>query len=343
MSKSNPKTKRKNMYLTVRKYLITTILSSFVLTATATDLREFYETQKVELLESFKAPAIDSTVSLTLTTKVSRTGILKALTKDTATVKTTIGLITYRQEMLDTATRQKFFAEDYATAVAIVRTRNLKAQESTGSTEEESGPVVHSVRLSASGKIEKDTNLEKILTEVKENQNGSGNTKDPKETRVTTKTQTYTVDIALANTSPNEGTFQVEWYFICRNVTEDADLFIGEKGGQEFTLAGRTRAKHSITSKTLSTIESKESGGSGNSDKEKGGKTGSELNGYIVVVKHDGEILGKTATSSAFLKEEWIAKLDGSITEPEVAKVGGKKKGKKDKKDKKDKKNKKDK
>lgn len=302
------------------------LLISVAATAGATDLRAYYEEQKAEAIKSFSAPETGSSVRVKLATGTVRSGTLQALNTDSVTVETEIGPITYKKAMIDASSRRLFFADDYAEAIAVSRTKQLKMQQSR-STQKSGADVVHSARVTATGKVRRERNTKK---EISEKTNKEKGTTEEKETRITTETQIYNIEIALANTSRNEDTFKLEWYFLCRNIEGDSDLFIAEKGSKEFTIAGQSRIKHAVSSSPVTRVKIQKSGGD-NSDKDTDSESGADLKGYIVVARHGDKILSKTATSSGLLKEDWLKKLDDPITSPSDASAAGKKKGGKNK------------
>ncbi|MCF7847927.1 MAG: hypothetical protein K9M45_03675 [Kiritimatiellales bacterium] len=287
-------------------------LAAQVFAVHANELREYYEAQKAELIGTFKAPEIGSSVGIKLKSGQTRTGTIIALTADTVTMETPAGPITYKKALLDQTTCTKLFAEDYATVIAIQRTRQLKASQASSATPQAS--AIHSARVSVKADLDKDKKTEKIMGKTSSNSD-----RDPKVTRKTTETQTYNLDITLSNPAATPDTYQLEWYFMSRSVGSKSSSTLCEKGSQEFTVAGRQRVKHAVASKTLTSGASKESSsGSENSDREvvdKNSASGSVYTGYVVLVKHGDKILAKNSNNHSFLKEDWLEKLNGPVSE----------------------------
>jgi len=311
------------------------IVATSVSPCRANELKNYYETQKAELLKNFKAPAIGSMVTIKLVGGMTRTGKLVALNPDSVTLELPVGPITYKKKLLNNATRRKLFAEDYANQVAIQRTLELKAKKYGTSRKQ---AEMHTARLSVKADLDKDRKVEKI--EGKHNPNS--NNDNVRITRKATESQTYKLDITLSNPTPNTDTYQLEWYFMSRGVNGKSSSVMCEKGSKEFTIEGRKRIKHTVTSKTLTNGSSKQSGGNDRGDRNtpKARASGSVYTGYVVLVRHGDKILAKASNNNSFLKEDWLEKLKA----PPVAaasyvdlsgskKPGKKKRGKKKKKE----------
>ena len=113
-----------------------------------------------------------------------------------------------------------------------------------------------------------------------------------------TISEVYELDIQVVNTSKQEAEFKLEWYFInCEldNRGYKGDPVTGEKGAITFTLGGHQRKGHEVKPKPLSCTELF----------TKKGKTfkGKVFAGYIVLLRHEGEILKKDSNKNLFLTD----------------------------------------
>ncbi len=154
------------------------------------------------------------------------------------------------------------------------------------------------VGLVVKGDIKKDRTSDK-----KEDKNSS--------TKTSTETAVYAISIQVSNTSKQEGEFDVEWYFIKRPVEGDGakgDPVVGEKGKTTLSIGPQKRTMHQVESRPLTCTETK-TATSGKSGGTKSSSSGDIFDGYIVLVKHDGEILAKQSNQARYLTEEWLSKL----------------------------------
>jgi hypothetical protein len=159
--------------------------------------------------------------------------------------------------------------------------------------------------------------------------------------RSKTEMQTYTLDIQVSNTSKQEDTFDLEWYFIKRpldNKGKKGDPVLCAKGKKSLTIAGQKRFSHQVVSEALINTESKKSSskkgrkGKGGSSSTKKGFSGSIYAGYVVLVRQEGEILTKYTSDSKYTSKEWLAKLDGPVQKGSSSKASSSSSKKKKKK-----------
>jgi hypothetical protein len=161
-----------------------------------------------------------------------------------------------------------------------------------------------------------------VKGDLKKEQKSDKNESERSSTRSTTETLAYELDIQVSNTSKQEGTFDLEWYFIKRpldSAGQKGDPVLCEKDKTSLTIGGQKRVAHKVVSQELVNSESKtskESSGNSDSSKSSGSSkrfSGDTFAGYIVLVRHQGEILAKYSNEAKFTTDEWIAKLDGPV------------------------------
>jgi hypothetical protein len=182
-----------------------------------------------------------------------------------------------------------------------------------------------SVRLNVQDKLNKDRESEKTES-------------DKSSSKTTTESLTYDLDIQVSNTSKQEGTFDLEWYFFkCRldSKGKKEDPVLCEKNKTSLTIGGQKRVSHKVTSQTLKNTESKSSkSSSGKNSKSSGSSksfSGSTYAGYVVLARQDGKIVQKYSSDKKFLTDAWIGKLEGPVSKDSVKKAPSKKKKKKKK------------
>jgi len=290
------------------KWIVVLLITTISSTVFPVDdgLKEYYEEQKTQFMESFKAPEPGSKISLTLLSGKTRTGILKELTADKVTIQTEIGLITYPKNVLVKRTRARLFAEDYAHLMASskirqIQTQNHAYQKKTRNSKEQE--IFHCARLIVHDSLDKKLD-----------------TKSSRSTRSATEMQTYRLDITLANTTPHDDTYTLEWYFYSRSVNNKSKgpPKITDKGSKQFTVAAQKRIKYTVLAKPLVNKETRKSSSSGRKGKKKKGgsqktsRSGMEYYGYVVLVRHNGKIIAKTSNQRALLKEENLARLNAA-------------------------------
>jgi hypothetical protein len=174
-------------------------------------------------------------------------------------------------------------------------------------TELQAAPVKgYSARISVKEKIEKERESSKDESEKSS-------------TKSKSERQTYKLAITVANTVKKEGTFDLEWYFLSRSLGDDGkkgDPAVCQKDKTTLTIGGMKRVVHPVASRELTWTEVKTSrSGSNNSGKSSGGKSfsGEMYEGYVVLLKIDGEILAKYSNENKFLSAEWLVRLDKPI------------------------------
>jgi hypothetical protein len=187
--------------------------------------------------------------------------------------------------------------------------------------------AAQAVRINVKGELEKDRDTSKT-----ESDKSSSKTK--------TETQSYELEVTVANTVKQDGTFDVEWYFFKRSYEDGrlGDPVLCEKDKKTVSIAGMKRITLPVTSKPLSWQESKNNKSSKNSnnnnDDKSSGKsiTGDEYGGYVILVKYEGEVLAEYSDEKKFLTDEWLGKLNGPVESGRAASApskSSKKKGKK--------------
>lgn len=122
--------------------------------------------------------------------------------------------------------------------------------------------------------------------------------KKKKTPKTKTISEDYELDIQVVNASKQEAEFELEWYFIkCEldNRGYKGDSVTGEKGAITLTLGGYQRKRHKVKSKPLSCTELFTRDGK----KFKG----EVFAGYIVLLRHEGEILKKISNKKLFLTD----------------------------------------
>ena len=185
-------------------------------------------------------------------------------------------------------------------------------------------PKKHAVRLTVKGELEKERESSKQESEKRS-------------TKYKTETQFYDLQITAANTIKQEGTFDLEWYFFKRDLNDEgdeSDPVLCEKDKTTMTIAGMKRVTHPVKSSELSWSEiktSKSSSGNSNNSGSSGGKSysGSMYEAYVVLVKHEGQIVAKYSDEKKYLSQEWIGKLDMPVQAGSKAASKSKKKKKK--------------
>lgn len=159
-------------------------------------------------------------------------------------------------------------------------------------------------RISVKEKLEKDRDSSK---DEKENSS----------TRTKTETQKYDLSITVSYTVQEQTDLDLEWYFLCRPLSASGDkgkAAVCEKGKTTLSVKGMSRKMHPVTSKELSWKEvktSKSSKGNNSNSSDTGGKSfsGSVFEGYVVLVRVNGEIIAKHSNEKKFLTDEWIENL----------------------------------
>jgi hypothetical protein len=100
----------------------------FTLPLHGEDLKAYYEQQKAEIAPSFKAPQLGSEITISLAAGQKRTGILMKLNDSEVSLMTDAGSVHYKKSALHEISRASLFADDFAHAKAMERTREYKQQ-----------------------------------------------------------------------------------------------------------------------------------------------------------------------------------------------------------------------
>ena len=270
------------------------------------DLKAYYERQLEEVAETFVAPQLGSQVSIRLASGVERTGILLKLDADSIKVMTDNATMDYKRTALHEATRTKFFADDYAKAEALERTRAYKEKLQAENMAEYYADL-HEGRISVNAKVDKDSdkNVERDERELK---NGETLT-------TTTTTRTYTeiqnLKVTVANNTTHPDTYSLVWAFFGNSVESDT-ISMHDNGKRSVTVPSRQRELVEIASEPFvvekATINAENSGSSQSSDPRQT-ESGTEVAGWLVVLKYGNEILDIQSSSKTFETDEWINRL----------------------------------
>lgn len=184
----------------------------------------------------------------------------------------------------------------------------------------------YAARISVKGELKKERDSSK-----NETANSSSKTKS--------EVQHYDLQATVANTGKNAGTFDLEWYFLKRQLDgkgNKGDPAVCEKGKETLTIGGMKRVTHPVTSSSLSWSETKssKSGNSNrgnNSSSSKKNISGAVYGGYVLLLRADGQIVAKYSSDKRFLTEEWLQKLQAPVAKPKPKKAAPRKRRKKKK------------
>jgi hypothetical protein len=288
--------------------------------AKAEDLKAYYEQQKAEIAPTFTPPKLGSEVSVTLAAGQIRKGILMKLDAEELELITDSGtMVSYKRTAFHESSRADFFAEDYAHAKALEKTREYKQElHLSGIAEEQANN--HDGRISVTLKSDKSVDKESEEDE-KENENSGVTT-----TTTTTKRSQTEIDhlkITVANNTTHPDTYTLEYYFFGESVyksnrdrdeepDDEGKISIVDGGTRRVTVDARRRQVEEISSKPFIvekvTVDSERSNSDYSSDPRITEK-GTESAGWIVLLKYGGDILDKKASSNKFLEDEWMNNL----------------------------------
>ncbi|NOU36698.1 MAG: hypothetical protein HOO88_08005 [Kiritimatiellaceae bacterium] len=135
-------------------------------------------------------------------------------------------------------------------------------------------------------------------------------------TTIETKTEACTLEITVGNSTKQNDSYLLEWFFISQKDegTSADKLYIFGSGKAVVDLEGKAEITRTEASKPF--IYTKKSidrvgpgGGSGNATQTRGGDA---YAGYIVLVKANGQILQKESNNARFLTDEWLAKCESA-------------------------------
>jgi hypothetical protein len=167
----------------------------------------------------------------------------------------------------------------------------------------------------------------KVKVDIERDKSKNSDTQDSGstsvDTRTETKTETVTLHVTLLNKEEDHLTGTLQWFFISeyssgRYNSETRDYntksvpVVFSPGEREIKLFVGMKQEETIDSETFKFVitdnDSSYSGDyygfSSSSTKEQG----DEYEGYVVVVIVDGNIIASKASSSRYLKEEWMNK-----------------------------------
>jgi|GEM_PF-5330945 len=271
------------------------------------DLKVYYEQQKKELAATFKAPLLGSQISLRLSTGQTRSGILMKLGADSVSILLDNGtMVDYRRSALHDEAKAQLFAEDYAHALALEKTREYKEQQELENLAEYHAGL-HEARVYVNAKVDKDTdkNVEEDERDLK---NGETMT-------VTTTTRTYTeiqqLKVSIANNTTHPDTYTLAWAFFGESVASDT-ISIHDSGRRQVSVEARKRKDENITSEPF--VVEKETRnttntGSNSSADPRTSESGTENAGWLVVLKYGNDVLDMKGSSGSFETEEWINQI----------------------------------
>jgi hypothetical protein len=218
---------------------------------------------------------------------------------------TDAGSVIYKKTALHDSSRTLLFAEDYAHNKALERTRAYKQQlHAEGVKEQLAG--THAGSISVTSKVEKKSGKE--IDEDKNDQTGT--IRSTTTTKNKHETQKLTVKISNITTHPD--TYTLAWAFFAKPIT-GGDVSIHDNGSEDITVEARQRAQHAITAKMLTATETtidQNSSNSKNPKDPKVKKSGQKPAGYVVVLKHGDTVLDKKASSSTYLSDGWLEKIN---------------------------------
>lgn len=273
----------------------------------ADDLKDYYERQKAEVMPSFKAPEPGSEITIVLMAGQKRTGILMKLNAEEVEIMADAGSLTYRRGALHESTRTQLFAEDYANAIAIERTRAYKQELLSQQLQEEQGGL-HEGSISVTSKVDK--TFDKAEENDEKENKQTGDTITITTTTKTTK-ETQQLAVTVANTTTHSDTYTLAWYFFAEPLA-DGHATVHDSDSATITVEARKRIRHNIVSKPFTIVETavqRENPTYSHTQDPTITKSGQENAGYLVLLKYGDAILDAKASSSTYLSQEWLDKL----------------------------------
>lgn len=256
------------------------------------DLKAYYESQKAELVKSFTAPELKSEITIGLANGEEKSGVLRQLSDNRVRILADGALLTYGKHELNEATCAQLFAEEYAHAEAIKRTRVHKRGSATRSQKQ-----IHKASLNVGSTNQRTSSNQ---TENKEVEEGSWNN----ETK--TRTLVKTLEVSIANQMPHADTYTLKWYFFAQKLGQD-QVVIHSQGSEKIKLEGKQLVKRKVMSEAYATDTITRNweaccGKSTSSQK----KSGVEEKGYLVVLKCGNEVVVRKASSKLYLDPDWF-------------------------------------
>jgi hypothetical protein len=271
------------------------------------DLKAYFEKQKTEIAPTFQPPELGNEITLSLAAGQQRSGILIKLTDSAVSLMTDSGLMVYKRSNLHDSTRALLFAEDYAHAKAIEKTREYKQQRHIENIKEQQAGT-HDGRISVASKLDKKS--DKTIDEDKRENPNTGDT-TTKETTTRTKTAIQKLSVTIANNTTHPDTYTLEWYILAESVS-GGEPSTFDDGSETITVGAGKRVRHEIESESMVatevTVERISSAGSSGQDPQVTAR-GNEPAGYVVLLKYGNTILDKKASSKSFLTDEWLNKI----------------------------------
>lgn len=272
--------------------LVGAMLASWFLAASANaeDYRAYYEKQKAGLKKTFVAPAVGSEVKLLLLDGEEYTGSLKQLTEGGVQILSDEITLSFRKHELDKTTCVRLFAEEYAHAVALEKTRAYKKNGGAK-------PVKHIAVLNVKDKVERS-----IEKEGSEEETDSGTWLR----ELTTKTSIQNLEISVANMTSHPDTFTLAWYFFSEEIDGEG-IRIHSQGSEIIEIGSKKKLKRSVKSDEYIARRKTDNfvaccGKA--TDNEK--KDGLDDKGYLVVVKCGDKVIARKASSKAYLNVDWV-------------------------------------
>ena len=257
------------------------------------DLKAYYEKQKAEIEKNFTGPELKSEITIVLKDGEEKTGVLRQLSDNGVQVLADGVLATYRKRELSEASCAKLFAEEYAHAEAIKRTRAYKrghAQRVQLNT--------HKGSLSVITRTERDGSRD---VTNKEHEDGATT-----ETETKVQTEVRTLKVSVSNQTTHSDRYTLKWYFFAQNMGEE-DVYIQSRGSKVIDVKGKSRVKHEVASQGCSVKKVAHNytaccGKSTSSEK----KSGVLEKGYLIVLKCGDEVVDRQASDKRYVDPDWI-------------------------------------
>ncbi len=265
------------------------------------ELKGYYE-QQVELFKAaFQAPLPGTEVKLDLAGGQSRTGILMKLSPMQISLMTDSGMVSYKRQALQESARARFFAEDYAQAMALEKTREFK-QQLLQDNQQEKLAGTHAGRISVVASADKSSDKS---VEEQERETRAG---DLVTTTKTTRTYTLiqNLKITISNSMSHPDDYTLEWYFYAMPVGS-SNVRMHDKGSRNVRVEGMKRVVELVASDPYVSekVTTNRSAGGDGSETE----SGVDDAGWLVVLKHAEKILDTKASSRSYLSKEWLDDL----------------------------------
>lgn len=263
--------------------------------AQSEDLKAYYEKQKAEIAPTFTAPAIGAEITITLVDGQAHTGVIKQLTEIGVQILSDETYVTCKKRELSEASCVQLFAEDYAHAMAIKRTRAYKRGHA-----ERVHLNTHKGSLSVKSSTQRASDLSQDKTEKTKESGGSMETESTAFSRVNRLT------MSIVNRTTHPDTYTLVWYFFVQEIGTD-NVAIHNSESEEIRMEGRQKITRKVMSKPYDSSKVTKSWIScptcSTSDTK---TTGLEEQGYLVLLMCGDEILDKKASSKRYLNVDWL-------------------------------------